>query len=212
MSKELEVISELRKGPMVQLTRGEMDHCINQAVMKDAWSRAVGIRDEVGDKPLHFLTPSMIGIMGELAVAKYFNLFPDLEWGLKNNHKHYDLETTKKVRLEIKTTTQMGKNIIPVKAKYKPGHKGVELFSDEIVWVKMEVRRPIYDPLANETKFENLVVPNFYLVGRMDEKTFRENRTVTTKRKDGLPKYWGIHQSHCRSLFPIGLYGEGART
>lgn len=212
------MVRELTRGPMVQLTRGEIDHCIVQATLKDAWCRGVGTQDFVGDKGIGRLTPSQIGILGELAVAKYFNLFPDLEWGMKKNHKHFDLLGVKGDRIEVKCTSVLKNKNVVVKAKWKPAEDkhsrySVELFSDEYVWVKMEHMRPIHNDLDTFQKYEYLVPPNFYLVGRMDQETYRENRAINGM---GKCKYtgkeyvdtWKVDQSVLKNIFPQSIYGK----
>lgn len=222
ISQALEVtklVRELSRGPMVQLTRGELDHCLVQATMKDAWSRGKGIRDFVGDRGLGSMTPSQIGIMGELAVSKYFNFYPDLEWGMKKDHKHFDLLGIRGDRIEVKTTTQLKKREIIIKSKWKPGEGkySVELFSDEYVWVKMEHMRPVHNELDIVQKYEYLVPPNFYLVGRMDQETYRENRVINGM---GKCKYtgkeyvdtWKVDQSVLKNIFPQSIYGKAWNT
>lgn len=85
----------------IELTQAEMDMCIVLAAQRNMVARGNGVKDRQMGKQSAFDT-DYIGMVGEFAFCKMFNIFPDLAASPRSGSCDC---TYKGYRIDVKTTT-----------------------------------------------------------------------------------------------------------
>jgi hypothetical protein len=94
----------------IELTQLEMQFACLAALGRHDMARQKG-RPDMKIGPQAAFTTDLVGILGELAVAKYFQVYPDISWSQETATGEADM-IVNDARIDVKTTDLEGGHLI----------------------------------------------------------------------------------------------------
>lgn len=182
----------------VILTQDEIEVIEINARGRDALSRSAYHdyhAEKNGPPKFGYNNMSYWGWLAEFAVAKHFNIYPDITWACDKKTKHYDLIMQTGQKIDVKMS-DFYKDAFWVRPKTKE--------PDHYLHVKMKRHEVIRDSNTGQEKKEYLVLPEFYLAGHIDMRRFHQRAFFHRKTKCYVCK-----QENLLTSFPKNIFGHG---